>query len=418
MKQEDTIEVVGAGLRTPAGNSLASFLAGLCSVPDTQTVDVAGTPLLSRSVRANMTEYFKPSVLRRLDRTHQLAMMSADDALKSVDFALPAAGRCAVSVGIGYGPSHYSEQQFRSFLEGGVRAVNPLTIPIVMPNSIAAHLSLRFGFTGPAMTYATACAAGANAIGEALWMLRTRRADLVLAGGVDALLVPGPASFFLRTEAMSQNFEAPNYSSRPFDRDRDGFVLSEGSGFVVLVRSSDYERSIGPSIGKILGYGATSDAHHLVAPAPGGRGAAACMQLAMRDAGVAPSEIGHINAHGTSTVRNDIAESDAIRTAFGSAGPAVTAPKGTLGHMIGGAGAVECIASLLSAGAGWVAPVQGLEHLDPEVDIDLVVGEPRRLDNTIALTNSFGFGGHNASLVVEGHVNAMTTSPLEEVACE
>lgn len=290
------------------------------------------------------------------------------------------------------------EGQFQALLTQGQRSVSPLAIPLVMGNSVAAHLSLRYGFTGTSLTVSTACASGASAIGEAMWLLRTRRADFVLAGGVDAPIAYGLMSFFARLEAMSRQVDNPRSASRPFDRDRDGFVLGEGAGFLALVREDD--APIGERLGRLLGYGATSDSFHLVAPPDDGCGAVKCMQDALRDAAVDPSDVGFVSAHGTSTPRNDRAESLAVEAVFGDAGLPVTALKGSIGHLLGGAGAVQAIAALESARRLIVPPIAGLVHPGPDIRIDVVHGVPRPIVKPVALSNSFGFGGHNACLVI------------------
>ncbi len=339
-------------------------------------------------------------MLRRLSRSHQLALTAAAEALESLPFDLPSPDRCAVSVGVGYGASDYTETQLANLDAKGWRGVNPLAIPLIMPNSIASHLSIQHGFTGPALTHAGACAAGTIAIGEAMWLLRNNRADLVLAGGVDALLSPGVMSFFARMGAMSTNYDSPDFASRPFDVDRDGFVLGEGAAFVVLTRSNDRTSTTADRYGQLLGYGASSDAHHLVAPPSDGRGAAASMRAALADADLTTRDIGHINAHGTSTLRNDLAEAQAIDAMFSGHHPAVTANKGATGHMIGASGAFECIATSTVARTGICPPIVGLRTIDPSTPVDLVAHEQRQLSNRIGLSNSFAFGGHNATLIV------------------
>jgi 3-oxoacyl-[acyl-carrier-protein] synthase II len=230
-----------------------------------------------------------------------------------------------------------------------------------------------------------------------MWLLRSRRADLVLAGGVDAPISYGLMSFFSRMEAMSTNLEEPDLASRPFDAGRDGFVLGEGAGFLALTRASDAPLN---TLGNLLGYGACSDAQHLVAPRADCSGMAACMSDAMRDAGVIPADIGHISAHGTSTVLNDSLEAAAIKMTFGSNSPPVTALKGAIGHLLGGAGSVQVVAAILAGRNGEVPPIAGLRNPDSSCDLNLVRRTAVPLSNSLALSNSFGFGGHNTSLVV------------------
>jgi 3-oxoacyl-[acyl-carrier-protein] synthase II len=270
---------------------------------------------------------------------------------------------------------------------------------MIMPSSAAALLSLRFGFRGPTVTVSAACASGAMAIGEAVELLRRGAADLVLAGGVDALVTYAAMCSFLRLDAMSRNIADPAHASRPFDIDRDGFVLGEGAGFVVLRHASDAT----DSLGRIIGYGTCADAHHLVAPSPEGEGALRCMRLALADAGVDPSDVVHVNAHGTSTPLNDLAEARAISSLFGERRVPVTSAKGTTGHLIAGSGAVETILTLWTLRHRLVPPVAGLRTVDPDLGpLDVVCGSPRAVVDGPMLTNSFGFGGANASLVLTG----------------
>jgi 3-oxoacyl-[acyl-carrier-protein] synthase II len=273
---------------------------------------------------------------------------------------------------------------------------------MVMPSSVAAHLSLRFGFGGPCLTVSAACASGAAAIGEGVELLRRGAADIVLAGGVDSLVSYGAMCCFMRLDAMSRNVRCPDLASRPFDADRDGFVIGEGSGFVVLQRLVDVTASGPEPLGLVLGHASTADAHHLVAPSPGGDGAARCMTLALADAAVQACDVAHVNAHGTGTVLNDRAEAAALKTVFGDTCPPVTAVKGSTGHLIGGSGAVEAIVSLMSLQRGLVPPVAGLRTIDPQIDLDVVTGTPRHVSPGCALSNSFGFGGANTALVLGG----------------
>jgi 3-oxoacyl-[acyl-carrier-protein] synthase II len=271
---------------------------------------------------------------------------------------------------------------------------------MVMPSSVAAHLSLRFGFEGPCVTVSAACASGAAAIGEGVELLRRGAADIVLTGGVDSLVNYGAMCCFMRLDAMSRNVSFPELASRPFDTDRDGFVMGEGAGFAVLKRLEDVCPSGPEPLGLVLGHAATADAHHLVAPSPDGAGAARCMALALADAGVQPRDLAHVNAHGTSTVLNDRAEAAALQALFGRSCPPVMAIKGSTGHMIAGSGAVEAIVSLISLRHRLVPPVAGLRTIDPDFNLDVVHGTPREGPPGYALSSSFGFGGANTALVL------------------
>jgi 3-oxoacyl-[acyl-carrier-protein] synthase II len=259
---------------------------------------------------------------------------------------------------------------------------------------------MRQGWTGPNLCVATACAAGGHALGEAYRLVRDGSAAVVLAGGTECAITPVALAAFGRMGALSGRSDDPTKASRPFDAGRDGFVMGEGAAFLVL---EDWDRAVGRGArihGEILGYGRNADAFHLTAPAPGGGGAVACMELALEDAGLEPGGIGHVNAHGTSTPLNDAAEAEAISKVFGAGAVPVTATKGVTGHLIGAAGAAEAVASLLALRHGLIPPVANHEVTDPELSVDVVAGEPRTHDGKPVLSNSFGFGGHNATLVL------------------
>ncbi|MHB8669722.1 MAG: beta-ketoacyl-[acyl-carrier-protein] synthase family protein, partial [Acidimicrobiales bacterium] len=275
-----------------------------------------------------------------------------------------------------------------------------LLVPMMMPNATAAMISIRFGWTGPNLCVATACAAGGHAVGEGARLVRDGSADVVLAGGSEAVVTPIALAAFARMGALSRREEEPELASRPFDLDRDGFVMGEGAAFLVLERW-DHAAARGARIhGEVLGYGRNADGHHVTAPAPGGVGAAACMRMALRDAGIEPDAVGHVNAHGTSTPKNDAAEAEAISSVFGPGAVPVTSSKGVLGHLIAGAGAAEAVASVLACQRGLIPPTANHARSDPALTVDVVAGVPRPTTGLVALSNSFGFGGHNASLVL------------------
>ena len=394
--------VIGAGVVSPGGSHPDGLWAAVLEARGTAAESIPYAALPDHAVIGCRASGFAPEnrlerhELRRLDRSHQMAFWAADDAMATCG-APPPPERCAVVVGLGFGANEFQARQQKAFDTRGFRALSPLTIPVVMPNSIAGHLSIRFGFQGPSLTIASACASGANALGEALWLLRSGRADRVLAGGVDALHTVGVSAGFARMEAMSRRFDDIPGSSRPFDVERDGFVLGEGAAFFVLERASESETSIGT----ILGYATNSDANHIVAPPDSGESAAACMRAALADASIEPDDVGHVNAHGTSTPRNDPAEARAIASVFGPQTLPVTASKGVFGHLIGAAGAVEAMVTLRSNRENVVPPIANLDTPDPELaDLVNVVQAPTAPRSSVAVSNSFGFGGHNATLVL------------------
>ena len=399
------VAVVGAGVKTPAGNGVGELWRNLCAArPSAEVFEDDRLPpgtaaLVCRVSGFDPAAHLTPIEVRRLDRSHALAIGAAADALGQCA-ALPEPARRAVVCGVGLGAASTYEEQASRLLGQGVRGLSPLTIPMVMPSSVAAHLSLRFGLGGPCLTVSAACASGAAAIGEGVELLRRGAADVVLAGGVDSLVGYGAMCCFMRLDAMSRNVGCPDLASRPFDADRDGFVMGEGAGFVVLQRLEDISASGPEPLGLVLGHASSADAHHLVAPSPDGEGAVRCMALALADAGVQPRDLAHVNAHGTSTVLNDRAEAAALAALFDGACPPVTAVKGSTGHMIAGSGAVEAIVSLISLRHRVVPPVAGLRTVDPGFDLDVVQDTPREGPPGYALSNSFGFGGANTALVL------------------
>jgi 3-oxoacyl-[acyl-carrier-protein] synthase II len=358
--------------------------------------------------------YVGPKEVRRTDRAALLAIAAAADAvgeaagvsMDPVGELLPAPSpddfgtdpvRCAVVAGSGIGGIRTLEDQVIGYAERGPGRVSPFLVPMMMPNASAALVAIRHGFTGPNLAIATACATGAHAIGEGARLLRDGMADVVVCGGTESSVSPVAMAAFARMGALSKNPD-PSGASRPFDDDRDGFVMGEGAAFVVL---EPYERAVsrGARIhGEVLGYGLTCDAHHITAPIDDGSGAVAAVEMALADAGVAAGAIGHVNAHGTSTPQNDAAEAEAIAKVFGAGAVPVTSTKGVTGHLIGAAGAVEAVAALLAAGRGVVPPTANHRHTD--LPVDVVAGEPRAIGPAPAVSTSFAFGGHNAALVV------------------
>jgi 3-oxoacyl-[acyl-carrier-protein] synthase II len=403
MANEREIAIVGAGVMSPAGRDLPEFWGALCGgrpqftpyrhpeVPESVTV------VVGEADAPDPGDLVSKAELLRLDRVHLLAIAAADAAMAGgVD--RPEPERCAVVCGVGYGAAGALEALHRTVESEGVRGLSPFSVPLTMANSVSATLAMRYGFQGPCLTLSTACASGADAIGQGAELLRRGAADLVLAGGADAMISITTLLSFFRMGALSPSAD-PLTACRPFDRSRSGFVLGEGAGFVLLRRSAEV-MARSAVLGRILGYAATCDAHHVVAPRADGAVVRRCAELALLDAGLRPSDIGHINAHGTATPQGDRAEAAAIRALFGGDGPPVTATKSITGHMIGGSGAVEAIATVLSLRDGLVPPTGGYAVPDPDVALDVVTGEPRKAPAPYAISNSFGFGGHNAVLVL------------------
>jgi 3-oxoacyl-[acyl-carrier-protein] synthase II len=334
-----------------------------------------------------------PKELRRFDPFTLYALMAADEAWNLSGLAGPLVDAGSI-VTTGIGGLQTVLEQFRVLNEKGPDRVSPFMVPMMMPNAATAAVSMRFGLGGPCETVTTACAAGTHAIGNAARLVATGRSTVAVAGGAEAVMVEIAEAGFRNMTALS-NTEF----SRPFDAGRDGFVMGEGAGILIL-EEWEHARARGATIyAEVLGAASTADAHHITAPDPSGHGAIRCMELALEDADVTAREVSHINAHGTSTPLNDLAESVAVRKVFGDDAPPVTSIKGHLGHSLAAAGALEGVASVLTLVNQLIPPTAGTTVVDPEVGLDVVIGEPRPADVEVILSNSFGFGGHNGSVV-------------------
>jgi 3-oxoacyl-[acyl-carrier-protein] synthase II len=339
--------------------------------------------------------WFSTKEARQVDRFAQFSVAVATMAVEDAGEIKADPGRCAVVMGTGVGGLETLETQILLFGEKGPRRVSPRLVPMMMSNAGAAAVSIRMGWHGPSETITTACAAGAHSIGHAAWMVASGRCDVAIAGAAEAGMTGVGMAAFANMTALSTSG-----ISRPFDIRRDGFVITEGAGALVL-EAWDQAVSRGAHIyGELAGSASTADAHHITAPIPGGAGAAACMTLAMEDAGVTPEQIGHINAHGTSTPLNDRAEADAVTKVFGAHSPPVTSTKGITGHGLGACGAIEAVAVVLSIQNQLIPPTSGYEQPDPDIHLDIVAGAARPWEPRPVLSNSFGFGGHNGCLVI------------------
>jgi 3-oxoacyl-[acyl-carrier-protein] synthase II len=337
-----------------------------------------------------------PKAVRRSDRCTQFAIAAADMALEQAGTLTADSFRRGVFIGTGIGGIATLEEQILIRHEKGSRRVSPFMVPMMMPNAAPAAVSMRHGFQGPAENTCTACAAGTHALANAARLIAHGRCDVVLAGGSEAPFVETAIAGFTNMTAFSSVG-----ISRPFDAERDGFVMGEGAG-IMLLEEWDMAVERGATIlAEILGGASTADAHHITAPSPGGVGAITCMRLALEEAGVEPDRVRHINAHGTSTPLNDMAEALAMAEVFGTDGPLVTSTKGITGHALGAAGAIEAVAVVLAIRKGLVPPTAGYATADPEMPpINLVTGSPAPWEPGISMSNSFGFGGHNGSLVI------------------
>jgi 3-oxoacyl-[acyl-carrier-protein] synthase II len=341
------------------------------------------------------TAWFGPKEARRVDRFAQFSVAAAEMAIEDAGEIGADPDRSGVIFATGVGGLESLQDQIQVFLEKGPRRVSPFLIPMMMGNAGAANISMRTGWRGPCETIGTACAAGTHAVGAAARLVASGRCDVAIGGGSEAAMVGIGLAAFANMTALSSDG-----TSRPFDTRRNGFVCAEGAAALVLEDMEHARRRGARVYAELMGAASTADAHHITAPAPGGNGAAACMELALADARLSTAAIGHINAHGTSTPLNDLAEAQAIEKVFGADAPPVTSIKGVTGHALGGAGAIEAVATTLSIDRGLIPPTAGHEQPDPEIHLDVVHGEARSWEPAPALSNSFGFGGHNGCLVI------------------
>lgn len=409
-----TVEVVitGMGATTPLGGDVTSTWDGLIAghngirTNDTEWAEKYDMPSrLMAPLAVEPSEVLPRVQLRRMDRCEQIAVIAARQAWADAGYELPSdehepvdPERLGVAIGTGIGGPVTLLDQDDLLEQYGLRKVSPLTVPMLMPNGPAALVSIELRARAGVHSPASACASGAEGLAQAYQMIQSGRADVVVAGGAEACIHPITVAGFAQSRTLSLRNAQPERASRPFDIDRDGFVLGEGAGVLVL-ESAEHARARGARVyGRLAGTGITSDAYHITGNHPEGIGQINAMKQAIRQAGLTAADIGHVNAHATSTVVGDVGEAVAIKKAVGDHA-VLTAPKGSIGHLVGGAGAVESIATLLSIYHGIIPATRNLENLDPKVELDVVAGEPRKLDLTAAMNDSFGFGGHNVALV-------------------
>lgn len=397
------------GALTPIGNDLESFWGGLLegrsgAGPVTR-FDTSEYPTRIACEVKNFDplQFLDKKELRRMDPSCHYALAAAQMAMDhaGLDMSRVDPYRCGVITGSGIGGIDTFEKQHRALIESGPRRVSPFFIPMMIIDMSAGLAAMRFGFKGPNYATVSACASSAHALADAYYMVERGECDVVLSGGSEATITAAALAGFCANQALSSRNDEPTRASRPFDKDRDGFVMGEGSGMLVL-ESLEHAQARGAVIrGEICGAGMTADAYHMTAPEPNGDGATNAMRLALSNAGIGPEEIDHINTHGTSTGLGDIAETKAIKNVFNShAGElAVNSTKSMTGHLLGAAGAVEMIAVLKTLETGWIPPTINLETPDPECDLNYTAGRKQKADPQIALSNSFGFGGHNVTLV-------------------
>ncbi|WP_405016147.1 beta-ketoacyl-[acyl-carrier-protein] synthase family protein [Kitasatospora sp. NBC_00070] len=395
--------VTGVGMVTPAGVGAEASWAGICAGRPTAKADpeLAGSPVgISCRVPG-----FDPEALlgagpaHRLDRVSQFALAAAREAVAKagLDHRDWDGTRVGLVLGVGGWGANTLETQHRRLLDLGPAKVSPYFLPMALPTGVIAPIAIEFGVHGPTHVVCTACASGTSAIGQARLLIATGACDLVLAGGCEASLTPLISTGFARMGALSRRNGDPAGASRPFDADRDGFVLGEGAAVLVLEAEEHARSRRARPLAAVAGFGATNDAYHVAAPDPAATMATAAIRRALADAGASAGEVDHVNAHGTGTRLNDGTEALAIRSAVRST-PSVTSVKGVTGHPLGAAGAIEAACTVLAIRDGLVPPTANLERLDPEIDLDVVTGRARPQRIELALSQSLGFAGHNAVL--------------------
>ncbi len=403
------VVITGLGAVTPIGTGISEYwnalLEGRSGIKKIEKFDVSefSSQIAGEVEGFNPKDYFDAKSIRRMDKSTQFALaasiMAKEDA--GIDFSQYDPYRIGVVLGSGIGGMETLDTQFRILLDKGPKRVSPLFIPMMISNILAGQVGMQFKAKGPNMVITTACASSTHAIGVAYKLIKEEEADIIITGGSEAAITPLALAGFCSMKALSTRNDEPERASRPFDKERDGFVMSEGAGILILEELEHAKKRGAKIYAEIIGFGMSADAYHITAPDPEGEGAKKAMELAINSAGVKPEEVDYINAHGTSTPLNDKLETLAIKKLFGEHAYklAVSSNKSMIGHLLGAAGSVEAIATALTLKEGVIPPTINYENPDPECDLDYVPNKKRVQDVKIAISNSFGFGGHNASLV-------------------
>ncbi len=405
---EHRVVVTGMGAITPIGNSVEEFFTGVkegkCGIDFINSFDTEhfSVKLAARVRSFDAKSYMDMKEAKRMDRFSQFAVAASGEAIMDSGLKLEALDkeRFGVIVGSGIGGLENIEKEAKTLTDKGPRRVNPLFIPMIITNMAAGNIAIKYGALGICTNIVTACATGSHSIGEAFRNIKHGYADVILAGGTEASITPLGVAGFSSLTALSTSTD-PLRASIPFDKERDGFVMGEGAGILVL---EEYEHAVkrrAKIYAEIVGYGATCDAYHITAPSPDGHGGARAMKLAMEEAGITPKEVSYVNAHGTSTPINDKLETLAMKAAFGEAAYhiPVSSTKSMIGHLLGAAGAVEAVVCVKAIEEGFIPATIGYQVPDEECDLDYVPGYGRAAEVTYAMSNSLGFGGHNATLI-------------------
>jgi 3-oxoacyl-[acyl-carrier-protein] synthase II len=410
------VVITGLGVVSPIGNDINTFwnnlIAGTSGVGPITSFDASEFPTrIAAEVKDfDPLNYIDKKEARRTDRFIQFAIAASKMALAhaGIDMAKEDPTRVGVYIGSGIGGLNTLEEQHRTLLERGPKRVSPFFIPMMIANMASGQVSISIGAKGPNSSAVSACATGTHSIGDAFKILQRGDADVMIAGGTESTISPLAFAGFSSMGALSRRNDEPQKASRPFDAERDGFVMGEGSGVLVMETLEHALKRGADIIAEVVGYGMTGDAYHLTSPAPEGEGAKRSMMMAMRDAGLKPEDIDYINAHGTSTDLNDKFETMAIKSAFGEHAYklAISSNKSMIGHLLGAAGGVEAVATALTLKHQIIPPTINYEHPDPECDLDYVPNEARKAVVRAALSNSLGFGGHNATIALKRYEDA------------
>lgn len=410
MGNKTRVVVTGLGAITPIGNDVASFWQGLKDkkvgiAPITYFDTTDYKAKLAGEVKDfDPKKYMDPKAARRMEPFSQYAVAAAGEAIAQagLDMEKEDPFRVGTSIGSGIGSLQAMEREHKKMLEKGPNRVNPLLVPMMISNMAVGNVAMHYGLKGKSINVVTACATGTNSIGEAFRSIQYGEADVMVAGGTESAITPLGMAGFAALTALSTN-DDPETASRPFDKDRDGFVMGEGAGIVVLESLEHAQKRGAKILAEVVGYGGSNDAFHITSPAEDGSGAAYAMEMALKDAGIAPEKIDYINAHGTSTHHNDLFETMAVKKALGDHAykAKINSTKSMIGHLLGAAGGVEFIACVKSIEDGFVHATAGLKEAGEGCDLDYTMGEGVPMDIHYALTNSLGFGGVNASLVIK-----------------
>ncbi len=407
--QMKRVVVTGLGSITPLGNNLPEYwdnlLKGCSGIGKITLFDASNHPCqIAGEVKGfDPADYMAKKEAKRMDRFSRFAVAASKQALTDANFVIDElnADRTGVLIGTGVGGIQVIETQNEVLLTKGPRKVSPFTVPTMIGNMAAGLTAIHTGAKGPNSCTVTACAAGSNAIGDAFRLIQRGYADTMICGGTEAAITPLSVAGFCSAKALSlTRNDDPDHASRPFDKERDGFVMGEGAGILILEELSHALARNARIYGEIIGYGMTCDAYHMTAPVPEGLGATRAIELALQDGQIAASAVDYINAHGTSTAANDSTETKAIKKALGEHAykVAISSTKSMTGHLLGGSGGIEAVATMMAIANDRVPPTFNLENPDPECDLDYIANQSRELKVEVALSNSFGFGGHNVTL--------------------